>query len=80
MGLLEVPTPDFEALNVRGGREDRHTIVVGIVEAIDQMEIPRSATLFFAITVIPCFYKYCPADLSSMARPFGARPSSSVRT
>jgi hypothetical protein len=49
IGLLEVPTADFEARNVRGDRDDRHTAAVGIVEAIDQMEIPRSAPLFFAI-------------------------------
>jgi hypothetical protein len=44
MGLLEVPTPDFEARNVRGDRQERHTAAVGSVEALDQMGIPRPTT------------------------------------
>jgi hypothetical protein len=44
MGLLEIAAADLAAGNVRGDREDRHTAAVGVVEAIDKMQIPWSAT------------------------------------
>jgi hypothetical protein len=42
--LLEVPTPDVEARNVRGDRQERHTAAVGSVAALDQMAMPRPTT------------------------------------
>ena len=43
VGLLEVALTDLGAGNVAGDRQNRRTRAVGVVEAVDEVEVPRAA-------------------------------------
>ncbi len=44
LGLLEILAADLAAGNLRGDRQHGHTIPLAIVEAIDEVRVPRPAT------------------------------------
>lgn len=43
MRLLEISTADFAAGNLSSNREHRYPASIAVVEAVDQMQVARSA-------------------------------------